>query len=525
MKFLSKKYLLFILAICTLPLNSCFDVPDEVIMPEWDIDLNVPIINKTYTLKEIIKSQQHILADTTENNIFLLQSGKYFSNSSLSEFVQINETSSLENVPTVTSQSDSFTVYVQFPEGLEVDSGEFANGAINLNVDNPSSEDVSVILMLPAFHNPQGNNITIQTNVAAGQTNSASVNLDGYKYKIPPDQPVELRNSFKIIVKAFSRQIGNIVYTDLSMTDLAFNYVTGVLPSRSLGSKSSIYDFNVDEVEEYRDRSFLSEAKLNLRADYISMFNAPNLLEVRNLNIIAKRNDGSELFLKDKSNNQNFTIRMENGTLRTVFTEENSNVTDFISFFPDSVILRSEYIVNPDNSSGTFSSLDSLRFETDFSTRSFLALRSAKIEEGDKIEISEIDREDIRNGKGADISFEIENGLPLLTWIKLDLFDENNNYLFTVTKNVAEGDSISFAAASVDENGEVVEPNINPVKNITISEEQIQLFSRAHFFRYRVSFSTTDSNLNPPPTVAIRPSNFIKIKAHGKIKYKVSSGD
>ncbi len=526
MKFSNKKYLIVILSLCTFLFVSCVDVPNDVILPEWDIELNVPIMDRAYTLKQIIKSQGHISIDTTEDNdIYLLQSGKYILNSSLSEFVQINETSSLEDVPTVTSQNDSFIVYVLFPEGLEVDSGEFATGLINLNVDNPSSEDVSVILKLPAFHNSQGENITIQTDVTAGQTNSVNFNLDGYKYEIPPDQPVALRNSFKLIVRAFSQQPGNIVYTDMSVSNLSFSYVTGVLPSRSLGNKTTAYDFDVDEVEEYRDRSFLRDARLNLRADYFSMFNAPNVLEVRNLNILAKRNDGTELYLRDNTNNPNFTIRMTNGSLNTVFTEDNSNITDFISFFPDSVIIRAEYIVNPESNSGTFSSLDSIKFETDFSTKSYLALRTITIEEEAQVVISETDREDIRNGRGADIKFEIENGIPLLAWVKVDLLDENNNYLFTLTKNDAEGDSISFEAAPVNGNGEVVEPNFNPVKNITLDETQVQLFSRVHYLKYRVSFSTTDSNLNPPQMVAIRPSNYIKMKSYGKIKYKVSSGD
>ncbi|HSP88590.1 MAG TPA: hypothetical protein VLN45_10685 [Ignavibacteriaceae bacterium] len=524
MKFLNRKKIMLMLTLSTLIFVSCVDIPNDVILPEWDIELNVPLINRVYTLDEIIKTQEHILIDTT-NNIFLLQSGKYFLNSSLSEFVQINEASSLEDVPTITSVSDSFTVYVQFPEGLQVDSGEFASGLLNLNVDNPSSENVSIILRLPAFHNSQGEVITIQTDIAAGQTNSESFNLNGYKYEIPPDQPLGLRNSFKLVVRAQSNQPGNIVYTDLSLSDLSFNYVTGLLPSRSLGNKISAYDFDVADVAEYRDRSFLRDATLNLKADYISMFNAPNLLEVKNLNIIAKRNDGTELYLKDKVNNPYFTFRMTNGSLNTVFNESNSNITDFISFFPDSVILRAEYIINPDNSSGTFSNLDSLRFETDFSTRSFLALRTTTMEDESEIIISEIDREDIRGGKAADIKFEIENGIPLLAWVKVDLHDENNNYLFTLTKNLAEGDSISFGAAFVNGNGEVIGTNILPVKNIILDESQIQLFSRAHYIKYRVSFSTTGANSNPPQIIAIRPSDFVKIKTYGKVKYKISSDD
>ena len=525
MKIYNKKYHLIFLLLSAFVFIRCVDLPDEVILPDWDIELNIPLVNRVYTLKEIIKTQEHISIDSADNNIFLLQSGKYYLNSSLSEFVQINETSSLENVPTITSLNDSFIVYVQFPQGLEVDSGEFATGLINLTVNNPSPENVLVTLRVPAFSNSLGEVITIQTDVPPGQTNSVDFNLDGYKYERPPDQPINLRNSFRLIVRAFSQQPGNIVYTDLSISGLSFNYVTGILPSKSLGDQVSTYDFDVDEVEEYRDKSFLSDAKLSLRADYVSVFNAPNVLEIRNLNIIARRNDGTEIYLRDKTNNPDFTIRMTGGTLNTVFTEENSNINDFVSFFPDSVILSAEYVVNPDNNTGTFSSLDSIRFQTDFSTRSFLALRTTTIEDETSIQISENDREDIRNGKKADIKFEIENGIPLTAWFKIDALDENNNYLFTLTENTTGGDSINFEAAQINSSGEVTALVMNPVKTVTLNESQIQQFSRTYNLRYRVSFHTADANLNPPQIVAIRPSNWIKLRTYGKVRYKISNGD
>lgn len=519
---LKKNLNLFVLLFTAIIFIKCVDLPDEVMLPEWDIELNVPLMNRSYTLKEIIKTQEHISVDTA-NNLFLLQSGKYSLNNTLSEFVNINETSSLENVPAITSLNDSFIVYVQFPQGLEVDSGEFASGVINFTVNNPSPENVSVIIKAPAFYNDHGEIIIIQNDVDAGQINSISFNLDGYNYQKPSDQPLSLRNSFRLIVRAISDQPGNIIFTDLSMSGLAFSHVTGLLPSKSLGENVSVYDFDVDEVEQYRDRSFLSEAKLNLRADYYSVFNAPNILEIKELNIIGRRNDGTEFYLKDKQNNPSFTIRMTNGTINRIFNEDNSNINEFISFFPDSVILQAEYVVNPDNNTGTFSNLDSIKFQIDFSTKSFLALRTTTIEDETEIQISETDRKDIKNGKKADIKFEIENGIPLKAWFRIDALGKDGEYLFTLTNDIAGGDSISFNAASINSAGEVIQTNVNPVKTISLNEEQVNLFSETYSLRYRVSFHTADANLNPPPVVAIRPSDWIKLKTYGSVKYRVSN--
>jgi len=521
MKFVKKNMVLLALFL-SIYFISCFDVPKDIIVPEWDVDLNVPIINRSYTLKEIIKAQEYITVDTT-NDIYLLQSDKYYLNSGVSDFVQFNESSSLNDVPTITSANDSFTVYVKFPEGIEVDSAQFDAGFINLSVTNPTPYDATVTLRFPGFSDLIGNKMTIQTNVIAGGTSSINYNLKGYNYEIPSDQPSNFKNSFKLIVKAVSTQLGNIVYTDLSMSELSFVYVSGLVPSKSLGDKTSSYGFNVSEVEEYREKAFLRDATLNLRGSYLSMYNTPSDLEIRNLNIVAKRNDGREFYLRDNFNNPNFTIRMIDGNYNNAFDQTNSNINDFITFLPDSVILRAEYIVNPENNSGTFANLDSIKFETDFYTRSYLALRSTTIEDRSSIEFTESDRKGMKDGKAADIKFEIENGIPLTTWMTIDLLDENNNYLFTLTNNSEEGDSISFRGAYVDANGEVIEPFVNLAKTITLDETKVQLLAKAHSINYRMSFSTEDSQLDPPKIISIRPSNWIKLKAYGKVTLRVGS--
>jgi hypothetical protein len=526
MKLLNINRTILLLVIGAFYFVSCIDVPEDIVLPEWDVELNVPLINKSYTLKEIIKEQKHISIDTTDGkDIFLLQSGKYFLNRSLSEFMQINETSSLENVPTITSQTDSFIVYVRFPEGLEVDKGEFETGVMNLSVSNPSSENTSVVLRIPSFYDFQGNCITIQTSVAPGESNSVDYDIGGYRYEKPIDQPDDLRNSFRVVAKAYSEHSGNVVYTDLSMSKLSFKSVTGVMPSKSLGNQVSTYDFDIDNVEEYRDKTYLSEAKLNLRANYLSMFNTPNELDVRNLNIIGRRNDGSEFYLRDKTNNANFSIRLMNGSHNGAYTEINSNIIEFMTFLPDSVVLHAEYVVNPENNNGTFSNLDSIVFETDFSTKSYLALENTVVEDQTPVELSKQERDDITNGKAADIKLEIENAVPLKAWLKIDLLDENNNYLFTLTGDSETGDSISFMGASVDGNGEAQEPFLNPAKTITLNESQVLLFSKASYINYRVGFSTKDSHLDPPTIVAVRPSNWINLKVFGKVTYRISLND
>lgn len=64
------------------------------------------------------------------------------------------------------------------------------------------------------------------------------------------------------------------------------------------------------------------------------------------------------------------------------------------------------------------------------------------------------DRELIKDGSAADFVLELENAIPLGVWFKMDMMDEQNNFLFTLTKNNNGTDSIYFEPAEVDENGE-----------------------------------------------------------------------
>ena len=49
-----KKFLLVLLTAAAAyiagALSGCTDFPSDLIMPKWDVDLNLPLYNQTYTL-------------------------------------------------------------------------------------------------------------------------------------------------------------------------------------------------------------------------------------------------------------------------------------------------------------------------------------------------------------------------------------------------------------------------------------------------------------------------------------------
>ena len=283
-----KRFKLLLSTLAFIIFAGCMDVPKDFIAPQWDTELNLPLINKTYTLDDIMKPQDHITVDTTGQDIYLIQSDKYYLNSNLSDFVDISDRS-LTNIPTVTSESDTFVTYIQFPGGIEVDSAEFDEGAIDFGVSNSTSADVAVSIALPGFKDRNGNPIVLYNNVPSGQTNSLSENIKGYTYVIPSDQPASLRNSIRLIVRAISPQQGNVVHSDFSMSGMSFHYIKGRILSKSLGNQTSSYFFDVNEAIDYRDKTFLRDAKLNLNVSYKSFFNLPVDLDIKDTQYNCKK--------------------------------------------------------------------------------------------------------------------------------------------------------------------------------------------------------------------------------------------
>lgn len=100
------------------------------------------------------------------------------------------------------------------------------------------------------------------------------------------------------------------------------------------------------------------------------------------------------------------------------------------------------------------------------------------------------DRELIKDGSAADFVLELENAIPLGVWFKMDMMDEQNNFLFTLTKNNNGTDSIYFEPAEVDENGEVLTSTINQPIRIILDSAQVEMLSRTHSANYSVTIST-----------------------------------
>lgn len=523
-KWLTFRGLLFFLS-TSVGFVSCFNFPEELIAPQWQVDLNVPLVNRTYTLIDLLNEDPHIIVDTTgSNNIFIIQSGTHIANSGVAKFIQISVESSVQNIPVPASDTDSIVVYVAFPEGAEIDSAIFDDGFLSFSAGNPSPHPADLMIRVPGIFSPQGEELIFSLGVDPFESDSIGYDLSDHRYILPANQPSDKKNSLQIIIKADSPVPSEtIVLTSFYISDFYFKSVSGLLPTKSLGDRIETIGLDMNETEIYRNNATLREAKLRLAATYFSPASNPVGVEIRNVNVIGKHNNGTEFYLRDVSGSINHTLLFQGLSSEKIFDENNSNIKEFISFLPDTLVLKSEYFLNPDQKRGTATNEDTIRFETEFSTKSFLALNSTSIGDRTAIEIGDKDRAFIRDAVYSDIILELENAIPLGLWYKMDLMDDQNNFLFTLTKDVGGVDSIYFEPADIDENGEVSAASVNQPIRIILDSAQIDMLSRTHSANFSVTISTANYTQNNPPTVAIRPSAWIKVKVFGSVRYRINN--
>ncbi len=520
--FISFSFLLFLLFE-----PSCVDLPTEFKLPNWDVDLNLPIVNRTYTLSDIIKTQDYISVQGTSSadSIYVIQSDSYSQEVGIENFIQVTSPSSTKGnfIPVGNMPED--TVYLPFPEGAQIISAKFVGGSFAFHIKNPTAAMVNLTLTFPGILRQDGTPFVVQRNVPAFADDSSKYNFAGYSYQMPANQATQYQSSIQIKVKAVSTLQLSYVTIDFYSSDFYFSTVTGNLPSKSLGYKTQSFDLNIGNVQDYRDKAYLKQAKLNLSVQYISPSSNPFGIEVKNLNIIGTREDGTQFMLKDSTGNPNLLFKLKNGSFNYTFTEKNSNVNSFVSFLPSKVVLNAEYIMNPDNRVGTATVQDSVKFVSDFSTTSIMALKKSTIvDTSDMGDISQQDRNKIKDAKTAYLTVNIQNGIPLAMWLKVTFLDSLFHPLVSVNNSSNNSDSIYFSPANIDQNGEVSSATLSSA-TIQLNSDQTVKLSHAYHVVYSVSVQSNGADQSSPPKVAIRPNDQIKVQVYGGVKFLVNQDD
>jgi hypothetical protein len=523
MNYVGRKFTIVFPCLLLIFIAGCIDIPTNVKAPQWDVNLNLPLVNRSYSLDDIIKKQNYISSSAVDS-IFVIQSDIYSQHVDVTNFVQLNTQTSLPGVSIPVVNSANATIFLPLSNGTVLDNAVFTNGYLSFHIVNTNSQDVNIVAAFPAI-TQNGRELSISMTVPAFQPDSVLIPLAGCIYIQPANQLSQNQSSIQIVLScsSVSLPLGSIVTMDFYSSNFYFSSATGILPARSLGTKSQSYSINLGDAENFRDKVFLENAELDLNLTYYSSSSNPFGYQVKNFNLTGLREDGTQMALTDSTGNSNITVSSVNGSAQFSYTQANSNITSFISFMPSTLLISAEYIMNPNNATGTVTNQDSIVLKTNFSTKSMMAIQKTYITDTVSLNISN-DSLKIQDTKSAYINVNIQNGIPLDSWLTINFVDGHYIPLFTL-KNSNNSDSIYFAAAAVNSAGEVTN-SVATNNLIQLDSAQTTNLAKAQYAIYTVAVQTSStSNNSSLQYVSVRPSDQLQITVYGGVQYHVNTND
>ena len=503
-------------------IQGCVSLPSDVVMPQWNTDLNVPFATKSYTLNDIIGSQNYISISSAQDSVYLINSDQYSQSIGVGAFIKLNTVGTV-NVPDMATNGSVVEFTVPFPDNATIDSAKFSSGTLKITGHNKSATTVAHIsISFPGIVLSNGSQAVLAVNVPTNSDATASIDLTGATYKAPSTQ---FFPGFDM--QASASGAPNQVSMDAYTSDFVFSSISGYLPERSLGTQNNKFSLNLGDASKYRGKVNLKQATLTLSGKYKSSSPKPFIVKVNNLVIQGIRNSGGTMNLSYNTPLDTFRFDANgNFTLKTPYTESNSNITSFITFLPDVINISAEYIMNPDDSQEerTANSTDTVFFTSNFSTKSYLAIKQTSFLDTLKLDISQDVRDQILKGQGVAATANIQNGIPLTAWVKVTLTDQNYKPLFVVTRDtINHADSINFIGAAVDTNTNDVNTPRSSMTTINLDSAQInQLAQYAHYALVSVTVNTSGKDDNTP--VYIKSKDLITLNVFGHVSYRIKGG-
>ncbi len=525
--------------ILVVGIAGCVKLPDDIVAPKWDTNFNVPITNKTYKLSDIIKPQKYIDLDSDSNYIFSSEVYEY--STGVAEYLD-QSSESISTDDKIIAENVEFDIYLPFPGGIKLSKAVFREGLLNFHALNKSnSESISIYIKIPGIKDQYGKVVSSQLNLAPGDSGSIGTILNDHIYLKPVSQSSELDNGMLIKVTASSSS--NTAEANIGFISSGFKFksATGYFPPKPL----ALIEHNVklklgSDISNFKGNIYLAGAVMKLKAQYLSSNPDPFELELRNLQITGQSlSDNQQEQLIFKTNSEinspaSSTISFKLGTVDTVFNESNSTINDFISFIPDEMLISTSPIMNPDDDQNykTVTEQDSIKMESylttqgiDLNSNALLTIKKSTLVDTVELNMDQSNRDALADGQAADISIQVNNYIPLTSWIKIILADSNYHPLTTITTGTDGVDSLKFAGAEVNlSNGQVTNASQSD-QAINLNSSQILSFSKAYYAILSVTLETSSSNQSNPARVLLKANDWVSIRVVGSIKYNINPGN
>ncbi len=517
----NKKLLLILLPVLFI---SCISELKEPVMPSWDIELNFPMAIKNYTIEDVVKKQDQIQIDNTHPNKILKFTSDEIEKDTTLDFL-FDNTLDMEGDTTLPVIGPSFGFDMVIAEdSLKIDSSTIQSGIVEYRITNNNIFTVNITIVFPGITRRSGGSIDtfkIAETVPGNQTKSFNISMNNYTYRQPPNQPPgQYGFGFwaKVSISSSFIGIGQNLQLFIKVKDLKYTSLAGQIKPFSLGTKRQVVENDLSgKLKEFFNAVLFDSVVVTLRTqNSIKGYD----IGLKNLQLVGRyRNGNPPIYLLINGKNSLDTTILPNSTTSIKFSNQNTNINEFIKATPDSLELISTLIFNPGYKIGAMVTTDRISFSIKIEAYSKMRIQNAYVTDTLELDIEDSTRDRITKGNEAEIKTEIENGVPLTVQFVGYFLDRNKNKLFYFTRQTTQnlpGDTlINISGANVNSQG-VVTTSSNSVIRFNLNKSDFEKFKNAQYAVVRFKLSSTNNQ-----TVVLSAENRMKFKLSGRINYKI----
>lgn len=471
-------------------------------LPEWDITLNIPLINQKYYMRDLVDSVNVVVDD--QNNVYLRSEGELrtpvFGN------VTFDFTVLTDEFPILSGQTiDAYFDIEDDISGNRLSYGEFAMGIIRSSFSDILPQTELIRISFVELKNPDGSAFTISYSGGKAWTDHDLTNCI-----------IGTKNSGTILtrlhfsISATSSLSDNSVLGNVQLainTAPQFALFQGILPNMRLDLEENDTQIDIEYPWGIEEAVQLMEADLA-----ISIRNMIGFEMEFHGELYARNAAGVERSIPIlDENNMPFVIAAANANGHS-FTELGitNGVDQLLAIMPIHIEIRNSYF----NLQSSNAQIGSVRASdlingiyTVNSPFQFILFNARIIVRQElELEISPENRKRItNNGLAAELSMEFVNRIPIGALAELYIspspnIDVDNPNTYTLKK------SASLVSSTLQEGIQLVELNLN--------KAELNVFANPNvYMRWAFIFDASDG----PVTITATPIDYIHVRSMMKV--------
>lgn len=401
--------LYLVLALFVLLLSSC-EIQNPV-LPEWDVELNIPLMNTKFYVSDLVDSVNVVL---TDGEVLTLRGTGSVSTPPLGA-ITINPDIMISYIPIISGFEGIQKIPFSAEEsGVCLSYGLIESGLLGVNFDNIVVPPSILKLSILELQNSDGEPFKINYQGETGWNN-----YDLHDYRIGTENSGVLLDSLTIKISCQSSlpdetPLGSFGFR--ANTPLSLSSIQGGLNNYELALEQNTsainidYPFGIENAIELQHASLMISItnQLGFECEFIGELYAENTRNGTKESIPIVDNDG---------NNYLIAAATTNGPVTTDLLFEN-NISRLMQIMPDVIqIQKARFVIKCSGASIGFANSSDIitgNYQVDAPFTFILHNSEIKMQDPIKIEISEDNRNFIRNNaRYANLDLRINNRLPI----------------------------------------------------------------------------------------------------------------